>query len=71
MFGSATPSDTSGAREVRNSGLGKRLPVGVQALWEDLVAAGNRGWVHRMAGRASSLPGPLGLEAGGNKENLK
>lgn len=69
MFGSESPSDTSEAQEVRRSGLGKSLPAGVQALWEALVAAGSRGWVHHMAGHASSLPGPLGLEAGGNKEN--
>lgn len=64
MFGSAYPSDTSEVREVRTPGQGKSLLAGVQVLWEALVAAGSMGWVHHMAGHASSLPGPLGLEAG-------
>lgn len=68
MYGSACPSDTSEGLEVRSPDPGKSLPAGVQALWVALAAAGNRGWVLHTAGRASSLPGPLGLEAGGHTE---
>lgn len=69
MFVPASPSDTSEGPEVHSPALGKSLPAGVRAPLEALAAAASRGWDLRMAGRASSLPGPLGLEAGGqNRE---
>lgn len=61
--------DTSEGLEVRIPALGTpALPAEVQARWEALAAAGNRGWVLRMVGHASSLPGPLGFEAGGHTD---
>lgn len=63
-FDSASPSDTSGGLEDHSSALDKSLLAAVQAQWGAL-AAGNRDWVLHMAGHASSLPGPLGLEASG------